>query len=296
MKASTSEVDIKIWFQALRVKHWVKNFFVLVPFLLGPKFGINEFLLKSLAGVLLFSLMSSAVYLFNDIIDIEYDKKHPEKRLRPIASGKISITVAATVSFLLVVLSLSLGYLSDFRFFLILTAYAGNNILYSFYVKEKTVLDVISIAIGFVLRIYAGGFIADTFISNWLVACVFSVSMVFGFGKRRAEYQDYKQESSKSRKVQEFYSAEKLNILLGISSSVTIVTYMLYTIAPEILKLHGTDKLIFTTPIVIYAIYRYMIKVQEEKQGSPVDLLLGDPAFLLSGLLWLVSILILIQF
>lgn len=240
--------------------------------------------------------MSSAVYLFNDIVDIKYDKNHAEKRLRPIASGEISITAAAVVSFSLLVLSLSLGFFSDFKFFLILIVYAANNILYSFYLKEKMVIDVISIAIGFVLRIYAGGFIADTPISSWLVACVFSVSMVFGFGKRRAEYEDYKQEASKSRKVQEFYSVEKLNILLAISSSVTIVTYMLYTIAPEVLKLHGTDKIIFTTPFVVYVIYRYTLKVQEAKHDSPVDLLLGDAGFLISGLLWLISILILIQF
>ena len=289
-------MDIKIWFHSLRIKHWVKNFFVLVPFLLGPKFGINEFLLNSVIGVILFCFMSSAVYLFNDIIDIENDKNHPEKRLRPITSGEISITSAATVSILLLLATLSLGYLLDFKFFLVLALYAANNILYTFYLKDKMVIDVISIAIGFVIRIYAGGFITETPISNWLVACVFSVSMVFGFGKRRAEYEDYKEESSKNRKVQEFYSVEKLNILLGISSSVTIVTYMLYTIAPEITKLHGTDKLLFTTPIVIYAIYRYMLKVQEEKQGSPVDLLLGDPAFLLSGLLWLAAILVLFQF
>ena len=268
----------------------------MVPFLLGSNFGVNEFLLEAIVGVFLFCLISSAVYLFNDIVDLENDKNHPEKKLRPIASGEISTSTAGAVSFSLLVLSLSFGYLSDFRFFLILIAYAGNNILYSYYVKEKTVLDVISIAIGFVLRIYAGGFIADTSISNWLVACVFSVSMVFGFGKRRTEYQDYQQEAKRGRKVQEFYSAEKLNLLLGISSSVTIVTYMLYTIAPEIIKLHGSDKMIFTTPIVIYAIYRYIIKVQEDHQGGPVELLLGDPAFLLSGLLWLGSILILIQF
>lgn len=240
--------------------------------------------------------MSSAVYLFNDIIDIESDKKHPEKRLRPIASGQISNTVAAIVSFLLLAACLSLGFLLDFNFFLMLTLYAANNILYTFYLKEKTVIDVISIAVGFVLRIYAGGFVSDTPISSWLVACVFSVSMVFGFGKRRAEYADFKPQPGKGGKRQEFYSVEKLNILLGISSSVTIVTYMLYTIAPEIIKLHGTDKMIFTTPIVIYAIYRYMLKVQEAKQGNPVDMLLGDPGFLLSGLLWLVWILILIQF
>lgn len=296
MKAAISEVNIKIWFQALRVKHWVKNFFVLAPFLLGPKFGINEFLLDAIVGVILFCLMSSAVYLFNDIFDVESDKNHPEKRFRPIASGEISINLAAIVSFSLLAVCLSLGYLLDFRFFLILIFYAANNILYTFYLKEKTVIDVISIAVGFVLRVYAGGFIADIPISSWLVASVFSVSMVFGFGKRRAEYADYKEEPKKSGKVQVSYSIEKLNILLGISSSVTIVTYMLYTIAPEIIKLHGTDKMIFTTPIVVYAIYRYMIKVQEAKQGNPVDMLLGDPGFLLSGLLWLVSILVLIQF
>lgn len=281
--------------KTLRIKHWVKNFFVFAPFLVGTRFGFNEYLVKSLEGVFIFCLISSSIYVLNDIIDIDQDRNHPDKRFRPIASGEITIKTAILVSAVLLVIPLTVGYFLNFYFFLILIGYAFNNLLYSFYLKTKTVIDVISIAIGFVLRVFAGGFVIGIEITDWLVACVFAVSLVFGFGKRRTEYTDLKQDSIKSRKVQEYYSVEKLNVLLGISASITIVTYMLYTLSPETKALHNTDNLIFTTPIVIYAIYRYMLKVQEEKQGSPVELLLQDTGFLAAGFLWLGSLMVLMH-
>jgi len=286
---------MKLWFEALRVKHWIKNFFVFAPFLVGPHFGVNEFLLKSLSGTLVFAMLSSAVYLFNDIIDLSLDKEHPEKRLRPIASGQISLSLARSVAFSLALLSLLLAFLLDLRFFVVLTAYAANNLLYSYYLKTKTVLDVMSIAAGFVLRVYAGGYLIGIEITNWLVVCVFALSLFMGLGKRRAEYEDLRDEASRTRKVLESYTIPKLDLLLAISASITIVTYMLYTVSPETAALHGTDKLIFTTPFVVYCVYRFLLKVQEEGRGEPVKLILKDRGFLLAGSLWLVSILLLVH-
>jgi 4-hydroxybenzoate polyprenyltransferase len=282
---------IKRWFSALRVKHWIKNFFVLAPFLISAKFGVNEYLVLTLTGVALFCMASSAIYLFNDVVDLRFDKHHPVKSKRPIASGEISAGTAITVSALLLILALIASYLLNLKFFLLLVAYVANNLLYTFYLKKKTVLDVISIAVGFVLRVFAGGYIIDIEITKWLVTCVFSLSLVFGFGKRRTEYQDLKDDASLSREVQVSYSVEKLNLLLAISSSVTIVAYMLYTMAPETRELHGTDNILFTTPFVVYAVYRYMLKVQEDNTGGPVELMLRDRGFLLAGFLWLVTFL-----
>ncbi len=287
---------IKLWFHALRIKHWAKNFFVFVPFLIGVKFGFNEYLIKSLAGVFLFCLMSSAVYLFNDIIDIQSDRAHPEKRLRPIASGQIAVPMALSVSISLLFLSLISALFLNVNFLFILVLYAVNNLLYSYYLKKKTVLDVMSIALGFVMRVYAGGFLIGIDITNWLVACVFTLSLFLGFGKRRAEYEDLKSEAAKTRKVHESYTIPKLDILLGISASITIVTYMLYTMAPETEALHGTDKIIFTTPPVVYCIYRYLLKVQEEGRGEgPVEIILKDRGFILAGCLWIISFMFLIH-
>ncbi len=280
---------IKTWFEALKIKHWIKNFFVFVPFLASRKFGVNESLLLASAGVVIFGLMSSAVYLFNDCADIEADRQHPTKRSRPVASGRIPVRVALTVAFVLAAVAMAAALELDLRFSVVLAVYAANNILYSYYLKHKTVLDVMTISLGFVLRAYGGGFLIGIDITKWLVACVFSLSLLFGFGKRRTEYEDLKEDSGKARKVQESYTVQKLNLLLGISASVTIVTYMLYTISPETRALHGTDNLIFTTPLVIYGVYRYLLKVQEEKQGGPVEIILKDKAFILAGVLWLIT-------
>jgi len=286
---------MKLWFEALRVRHWIKNFFVVALFLVGPHFGINEYLVRSLCGTLVFALLSSAVYLLNDIIDLPLDRQHPDKRLRPIASGRISLALAWSVAISLALFSLLLAFLLDLRFFFVLIAYGVNNLLYSYYLKNKTVLDVMSIAAGFVLRVYAGGFLIGIEITNWLVVCVFALSLFMALGKRRAEFEDLHEGARRIRKVMLFYTIPKLDLLLGISASITIVTYMLYTVSPETIALHRTNKLIFTTPFVVYCVYRFLLKVQEERRGEPVKLILTDRGFLLAGSLWLASILFLVH-
>jgi len=286
----------KLWLQALRLQHWLKNFFVFAPFLVGPKFGLNEYLLKSLSGVFLFGLMSSAVYVFNDIVDINSDREHPEKRFRPIASGKISVPTAICMSVVLSSIPLILAFFLNVNFFLALVAYAANNLLYSFYFKNKTVLDIMSIAFGFVIRTYAGGFVIGIDITNWMIVCIFCLSLFLGFGKRRSEIEALGHEARNVRKVHESYTIQKLNLLLGVSASITIVVYMLYSMAPETRAIHGTDNLVFTTPFVIYCIYRYLLKVQEKKRGEgPVEIILRDKGFLLAGCLWIISFVFLVH-
>jgi len=286
---------IRLWVQALRIKDWSKNIFVFLPFLVGPRFGLNEFLIKSLAGVFLFGLMSSAVYIFNDIVDIRSDRLHPGKRSRPIASGRINVSTAGLVASFLLILCLLLAGFMDWMFFLTLCAYAVNNLLYSFYLKEKTVVDVMSIAVGFVLRAYAGGFIIGIEITKWLLVCIFTLSLFLGFGKRRMEYEGLRSEAANVRKVHESYSIQKLDLLLATSGGITIVTYMLYTLAPETKAIHGTDKIIFTAPFVIYCIYRYMLKVQEQREGDLVKIIFKDRGFMLAGFLWLMLFVLIVH-
>lgn len=277
----------RVWVKALRLKHWTKTFFVVAPFLVGPRFGLNAYLLRALAGAFVFGLFSSAVYLFNDIKDAPFDRVHPTKRDRPIASGRISVRAAAAVGFGLLVVSLVLAYRLDARFLLVLLAYGANNALYSLYLKRKTVIDILSIALGFVLRVLAGGYLVDIAVTNWLLASVFTLAVMMGFGKRRGEYEELRDDAQSVRPVHESYSVAKLDLLLGISASITIVTYMLYSMAPETIAIHGTDKLILTTPFVVYCIYRYTLKVQELRGGDPVELILRDRGFTLAGLCWL---------
>lgn len=284
------------WLEALKVKDWIKNFFVFAPFLASEKFGMNEFLLRACEGVLVFGLMSSAIYLLNDCIDIESDREHPKKSIRPVASGDIPVPLALAVSFILAAVAVFLGGLLDFKFVVVLILYGANNVLYSLLLKHKTVVDVMSIAFGFVLRAYAGGFLIGVEVTKWLVACVFAVSLFLGFGKRRSEYEDMQEDSFKVRRVQGSYSVVKLNLLLGISASITIVTYMLYSIAPETKVIHGTDNIIFTTPFVVYGVYRYLLKVQEKDRGGPVEIIFKDKTFILVGILWAASYVAIIHF
>jgi 4-hydroxybenzoate polyprenyltransferase len=247
----------------------------------------------SFTGALLFGLFSSAVYLLNDIKDAPLDRLHPTKRHRPIASGQISNARAWTVAAFLLTVSLGLGYLLEPRFFLILIAYAANNLAYNLFLKSKTVVDVLSIAAGFVLRVVAGGYLIDLQVTNWLMASVFALSVLMGFGKRRGEYEELREEAETVRPVHGSYTIPKLDLMVGISASVTVVTYMLYTMAPETTALHDTDRLLFTTPFVIYCVYRYTLKVQELRSGDPVELVLRDRGFTLAGLTWLCLFLLL---
>ncbi len=291
VSVSSATEYIQCWVKALRVKQWVKNFFVLAPFLMGAQFGMNEYLTKTILGALLFCLMSSAVYLLNDLVDVRGDRQHPLKRHRPIAAGNISPVSAGAVAFVIAGGTLVGGAFLEPRFFVVLCLYAVNNLLYSFFLKEKTVIDVMSIAIGFVMRIYAGGFLVDVEVTNWLVICVFTLSLTIGFGKRRSELEDLGASAGLTRAVNESYSVQKLNILVGSSASLTILAYMLYSVSPETKALHGTDKIIFTVPLVVYCIYRFMLKVQERYRGEPVELLFNDRGFLLAGLMWLAAML-----
>lgn len=287
---------IFVWIKALRIKHWVKNFFVLAPFLIGPHFGLNTELIRACIGTVLFGLIASAIYILNDIVDIESDRQHPKKRLRPIAAGQISILAAKFVSTGLLLIGLLSSVALSINFAACLALYLVNNILYSFYMKKKTVLDVMSIAFGFVLRAYAGCILVGIDITNWMIVCVFSLSLLLGFGKRRSEIEKLSDQAAQVRKVHESYTPAKLDILLAISASVTIVAYILYCIDPGTTQLHHTDKLIFTTPFVVYCIYRYTLKVHERREREgPVELILNDRGFLLAGSMWLLSFSLLIH-
>jgi len=193
-------------------------------------------------------------------------------------------------------LSLLISFQLHYYFFLCLLAYAINNVLYTFWLKNQAIIDIMSIAVGFVLRTYAGGFLVDVVVTNWMMASVFCLSLLLGFGKRRAEFEHLQDNAVMTRKVQESYDISKLNLLLGVSAGITIVTYMLYSLAPETKALHNTDNIIFTTPFVIYCVFRYLFNIQEKNRGSgPVEIILHDKAICLVGLLWLFSLLFIIH-
>jgi 4-hydroxybenzoate polyprenyltransferase len=169
-------------------------------------------------------------------------------------------------------------------FFVVL--YVANNLLYTLYIKNKVIADVISIAIGFVLRILAGGAVIHVEVSHWLLICTFNVSLLLGFGKRRAELFHAKL----VRSVNEIYTENKLDYMISVSAAVTLLSYMLYAVSPENITRFGGHYLVYTVPFVVYGIFRYVAKIQEGKCRDPIHLIYSDKVFVLNMLLWMMAI------
>lgn len=286
-----------LWADQIRIKHWIKNVFVFSPLIFAEQFLELGPLLKSILSFVIFCLLASSIYILNDIIDIENDKNHPVKKHRPIASGDISKKNAWWVSFFICLFGFSLCSLSNLSFFIIAIFYVLNNLAYSLYIKNKVVADVISISIGFMLRFLGGAFVIEVEYSKWFLICAFSLSLFLSFGKRRTEIEMLGEGSLKTRLVFESYTKEKLDTALATACSMCILTYMLFAVDIETVEKHQTTLFVYTVPIVVYCLLRYMFKVQEGKGVGPVDILFKDKAFVLSGICWLImSLLILYYF
>ncbi len=272
-------------FILLRPAHWIKNGFVLVGLLFGRAFFKPEFVAAAIFTFISFSLMASFVYIINDLTDIEADRQHPAKRNRPLASGAVSPFQAKVLAVFLLSAALPVAWLAGEIVFAIVVAYGMMNLAYSFGLKNVVVLDVFIIAAGFMLRILAGTVGIGIEPSKWLIVCGLMVTLFLGFAKRRAELAHAG--DTKHRQVLAQYSEDLLDKFIGIMASATIITYSLYTVAPETVKQHHTDKLIYTSPLVIYGLFRYLYLLYRKKQGEdPVMDLFRDRQILLTFLAW----------
>jgi 4-hydroxybenzoate polyprenyltransferase len=273
-----------------RPEQWAKNSFVLVPLLFGEVLTHPGAILSGLVACFCFCLWSSAVYCFNDILDAETDAKHPRKKERPVASGRVSVLAAAALCAGLLAGGMVLGlFFVNLPFLMAAGVYLANSVLYCLLLKYRVIVDVVSIAVGFVLRIVAGCLAIAVVPTPWILVCGFALAMLLGFGKRRLEIGALAQ-PTEYRASLESYSAEKLNILLSVSASLCLISYMLYTIAPETGQLHGTRNLVYSVPFVAYGVFRYLFKVQEARHDGPVEVLLTDPIFAVNGLLWVLAV------
>lgn len=279
-----------------RPKHWVKNGFVAAPLLFVRPEPFGRALFLAGVAVAVFSLIASAIYCFNDVLDAESDRAHPTKRNRPIASGAVSPAAGIVWGVMLAVAAVALAWwLLPHAFLLVLGAYVVNNILYNALVKQIAIADVISIATGFVLRLVAGAVAIGVFASSWLLVCSFSLALFLGFGKRRSELA-LAEQGLAYRKVLRAYSTSTLDSAMSISATLTLMCYMLYTIAPETQQTHHTANLVFTVPPVFYAMFRFIFKVQEAKGESPEELLLSDPVMIGAGAAWVGLVLLVLNF
>ncbi len=272
--------------KTMRPRQWTKNGFIFAALVFDKQLFIPSSFLRTLAGFVLFCFISSAVYIFNDLSDIEADREHPEKRNRPIPSGQLPVGIAWAAGILLVILSVGLGYLLSPAFAAVVLSYLLLNIAYSKWLKHILILDVLIIAAGFVLRVVGGvALIHVERFSPWLYVVMTLLSLYLGFGKRRAELALLSDEAGTHRKVLHGYTIPLLDQYIMIVSGTTIVAYSFYTFsAPNVPANHS---MMLTIPFVVYAIFRYLYLVQvKHAGGAPEEILLSDRPFQVGMLLW----------
>jgi 4-hydroxybenzoate polyprenyltransferase len=267
---------LKALIKSMRLRQWPKNLFVMAAVIFDGKLTNFKALMITFAGVLIFCLISSSVYLINDIRDVEYDCNHPVKKFRPIASGKLPIKVALIAAIALLVISFPCAYLLAPNFAFVAVAYCFINLLYSAYLKHVPLIDVLIIAAGFVLRVGAGVTLINVQrFSPWLYVVTTLLALYIGFGKRRAELNLLTTEANNHRRVLDGYSIPFLDQLITIVSSCTILAYSLYTFSAP--NLPANHAMMLTIPFVMYGIFRYLYLIQIKGEGgAPEDLLLTD--------------------
>jgi len=280
--------------KTMRPNQWTKNLILFAGLIFAEHLFDVAALVKSLVAFGLFCLLSSAIYLINDVKDVEQDRAHPLKSKRPIAAGQLPIPVAVGVTIGLVGCSLVGALLLDREFGLVASLYFLLLFLYSFHLKHLVILDVLTIAIGFVLRAVAGAVVIDVEFSSWFLFCTILLALFLGLSKRRHELVLLGDNAQSHRKILEEYSPYLLDQMIGVVTASTLMAYALYTMAPETRAKFGTSYMILTIPFVIYGIFRYLYLVHhKEEGGNPTSILITDKPTLLNILLWgLVSVLL----
>lgn len=269
---------------------WIKNvFFFAAPFFSKKLLAPGQFLEAAIAfGI--FNLASSGVYFINDLCDRKADCKHPRKRRRPIAAGKLSPTPAATIALALLLAAALGAFLLKPALGRVICGYILLNCAYSKWLKHVVLLDVFAIAAGFVLRVYAGAAWVEVVMSHWLLLCTLLLALFLGFSKRRHELIALSDDAASHRQVLAEYDRLFLDVLIGIVTSVTIVTYMLYTVSPDTVQRFGTNNLVLTTPFVLYGIFRYLYLIYHKNHGGdPTHSLLNDAPLLANLMLWIAA-------
>jgi 4-hydroxybenzoate polyprenyltransferase len=260
---------IKQYLILFRIPQWIKNLFVFVPLIFSQNLFKGDYFTKSLHGFLLFCLTSSAVYVINDIIDIEADKAHPQKQKRPLPSGKISIRSGIMSAVILSVLIMLQMPFFNYLFNISLIIYFLLNFFYSLSLKHIVILDVFVIAAGFMLRVVGGAFVINVEISSWLILTTMFISLFLGVMKRRSELEISAVDSPVStRKVLMHYSSDFASQMATVAAAGVIICYALYTVAQRTVSAFGTENLIYTTPFVVFGIFRYMYLVYLGKKGE----------------------------
>lgn len=283
----------------LRPKDWAKNAFLFLPvFFAGDLFDMYK-LQQLLLGFVCFSFTASTIYILNDYRDREDDRKHPVKSKRPLASGKVKPGVALVIAtvLLLAAFTLAVAGSGNIRFILILAIYFGMNLGYSLGLKNISILDILIIAAGFVLRLKAGGYIADVEVSPWLTLMVLLLSLFMAIAKRRDDILLKLETGTDMRRSVKGYNLDFLNTLLSLFSAIITVTYIMYTLSPRTYERLQSYHLYYTSIFVIAGLMRYLqISLVHNKAGSPTELLYKDVFLQITIVLWMASFYVILYF
>jgi 4-hydroxybenzoate polyprenyltransferase len=284
---------LKYILKAMRPRQWTKNAFIFAALVFDRKLLNLHAFLQTLAAFVLFCLLSSSVYLINDILDRESDRAHPIKKNRPIASGNLPVSLALATGIFLLLVSLTGAFLLSHGFFFISLVYFTLNLIYSKWLKHIPIIDVLVIASCFVLRVAAGVSVIEVQrFSPWLYVVTTLLALYLGFGKRRAELAVLVNDSPQShRKVLSGYSIQFIDQLITVVSATTIISYSLYTFsAPNLPENHS---MMLTIPFVLYGIFRYLFLINKHNAGGePEEILLKDRPIQLTVLLWGVAVMV----
>lgn len=274
----------------LRPKEWIKNTFLFIPLFFAGEFTNLHKIIDLCYGFISYSLVASAIYIINDYRDIAADRLHPVKQFRPLAAGRVSRSSALIIMGVILVTGFYIAWLLKTKFLFILSLYFGLNLLYSFGLKNISILDILIVSSGFVFRIKSGGAITSINLTNWLVIMVFLLALFMAIAKRRDDILIKLASGVDSRKSIRGYNLEFLNFSLVLITSVTLVAYLMYTVSPEVLSRHNNYRLYYTCIFVIAGIMRYLqLTFVENNTGSPTRILYKDRFIQLTILLWIIS-------
>jgi 4-hydroxybenzoate polyprenyltransferase len=292
MSANGPQV-LSIYLRLLRLAQWLKNGFIFLPLVFSQNLGHSDFFMKAVFAFFSFSFMSSAIYIINDIHDRGEDQYHPEKKIRPLASGQVKPATAAMISFVLLASSLLLAGVLPQIFYAPLIGYLILQALYTFWVKKMVILDALSIALGFLLRVIAGALCIQVPISSWLLLCTFFLALFLAFCKRRHELS--LEQAVTHRPVLEEYSEKFLDQLITATGATTILCYALYAISHETVQKFHTPLLVLTLPFVVYGVYRYMyLTLLKGKGGNPSKVFFADLPFALNFTAWGIAAIVIV--
>lgn len=269
---------------SMRPKQWYKNLVIFI----GIVFSINllnlNLWIDSISAFIIFCIISGSIYILNDIIDLEKDKNHPKKKKRPIASGLLKVSPALTCAIILICLALTGAYLLNLQFFMASVAFFILMLVYSVFLKEIIIVDIMVISVGFVLRAVAGALAIGVLVSPWLIICAFLLALFLALGKRRHELVLLKENASNHRKILGEYSTEMLDQMINITTSALIMSYSLYTF------FSGNIYIMITIPFAFYGLFRYIFLVHAKNMGGEPEMLFKDKGMIITIVLWVIIV------